>query len=545
MELKSFLTILRRWIWLILACSLVAAGTAYFVGRQQIPIYSAQSVLLVDDSMTPGDVTLGDLSVRERLASTYRELLTGREVRLTVLRELERQPEVLEISVRPRQNTSLLTVIVESDDPSAAATVANRLADVVNEQQHQRQRQRYAATNASLVAELQAVEQELEETQQTIDQLRSEPESNSNEISQLNARANLQETTYANLLQDLSAIRLSEVQDVGTLSVIEPALEPRLPVGPRVLLNTLIAAVTGMMIGLGIAFVAEYLDNTIKRPSSIPEVLQVANLASIEQIPMTAGEENKTLVHLMHERSSVAEAYRMLRTNIRFAAVDEPLRSLVITSPAPSEGKSTTASNLAIVTAQAGQKTILVDADLRRPRQHKLFDLSNREGLTTALLEKTVAATSYLQPTPIPGLRVLTSGPIPPNPSELLGSQRMRDLIHELEAEADLVIVDIPPILAVTDSSLVANITSAVLLVVRAHKTQFEAARRALEQLRSVQARVLGVVLNGVRVNDSEGYYYYYYVSDNTTNPEPPKKGLFNGTGLGARMRTFLQGNRG
>jgi protein-tyrosine kinase len=224
----------------------------------------------------------------------------------------------------------------------------------------------------------------------------------------------------------------------------------------------------------------------------------------------------------------------MLRTNIRFSVVDQELRSLVVTSPAPSEGKSTTAANLAIVLAQSGQKTILVDADLRRPVQHSIFQLPNKQGLTTALIERNVSVKRYLQEVGVEDLRVLTSGPQPPNPAELLGSQRMRDLLSELEEEADLVIVDMPPVLAVTDSSLVAGAASGVLLVLRANVTTFAAAQKAVDQLRSVHARILGIVLNGVQ-SGTDGYYYYYYPTEG--NSDERKKGAAT---LGAKMRALM-----
>jgi len=214
---------------------------------------------------------------------------------------------------------------------------------------------------------------------------------------------------------------------------------------------------------------------------------------------------------IVHEdaKSPVAEAYRTMRTNIQFAKVDSDLRVIMFTSSGPSEGKSTTAANTAIAMAQAGKKVVIVDCDLRRPVQHKIFGKKNR-GLTNILVEKHVVA-DLIQDTGIENLQVLASGPIPPNPSELLGSAKMIEIIDWLKSLADIVIIDVPPILAVTDACVLASNVDGILMVLGAGLVRPEMAQRAKELLLKANGHILGVVLNRVEIEAEHAYYYYYY----------------------------------
>jgi len=210
---------------------------------------------------------------------------------------------------------------------------------------------------------------------------------------------------------------------------------------------------------------------------------------------------NADLITLVNPRSAVAEAYRTLRTNIQFSSLDEPLRTLLVASASADEGKSTTLANLAVTFAQAGRRTILVDSDLRRPSLHAIFGTANDQGLTTMLLQDDAPAP--LIETPIEGLRLLPSGPIPPNPSELLASRRLEGAIARLRDDADLVLFDSPPALAVSDAAVLSRRVDGVVLVVRAGTTRREHAARARQVLERAGARLLGVVLTNASVEDA------------------------------------------
>lgn len=214
---------------------------------------------------------------------------------------------------------------------------------------------------------------------------------------------------------------------------------------------------------------------------------------------------HSSLITLRDPNSAVAEAYRTLRTNILFSSLDRPLHTLLITSTSPDEGKSTTLANLAVTMAQAEQRVLLVDCDLRRPSLHAIFGLPNERGLTSALLEQPDGPLP-VQETGVAGLRLLTSGPLPPRPADLLGSRRMGALIERLRSEADIVLFDTPPVVAVTDAAVLAPRVDGVLLVLQAGQTRRDRARQARQMLEKVKANIIGVVLNGARLE--HGYSY-------------------------------------
>jgi non-specific protein-tyrosine kinase len=211
------------------------------------------------------------------------------------------------------------------------------------------------------------------------------------------------------------------------------------------------------------------------------------------------------LVALRDPRSAAAEAYRNLRTNLRFSSLDRPIQALLVTSSSPDEGKSTTLANLAITIAQSEQRVILVDCDLRRPVLHSLFGVPNSEGLTSVILEQEQTALP-LQATSVPGLQLMTSGPLPPRPADILGSRRMENLIARLRGEADMVLFDTPPVTVVSDAVVLATRVDGVLLVFKAGVTRRERARQARHTLEKVKANIVGAVLNGAHVEQSYGY---------------------------------------
>jgi len=293
------------------------------------------------------------------------------------------------------------------------------------------------------------------------------------------------------------------------ISVFESAVASKNPISPRVGQTLMLAAAIGLALALGGAFLIEFLDDTIKTPDDVTRAVHLPTVGAIVRMNGKTGDTR--LVPLHQPLSPVTEAYRALRTNIQISSVDKPIRTLVVTSANPLEGKSTTVANMSVVMAQADKSVILVDADLRRSSIHKIFQMANREGLTNVLLEDEPSPDRWLQGTGVENLRVLTSGPLPPNPSEMLGSQKMVQLIERLKKAADIVIFDAPPVLSVTDAVVLALQADGVLLVIEAGRTRRTAARNAVDQLGRVGAKVLGVVLNGVSPRQTMGYYYGYY----------------------------------
>lgn len=216
------------------------------------------------------------------------------------------------------------------------------------------------------------------------------------------------------------------------------------------------------------------------------------------------------LFALNDPRSPVVEAFRTLRTNINFASADRPYKVILVTSPTPSDGKSTVVANLGMVMAQAGNKVLIVDADLRKPTQHRIFEVINSKGLVNLIVQGEELS-EVVHAGPIDGLHLITSGPIPPNPSELLVSDRMANLMSELRERYDIVLIDSPPVIAVTDSTLLASKVDGSILVIKSGITRIDLINNALDQLKKANERFLGVVLNQVRVESRDYSYYYYY----------------------------------
>ena len=266
--------------------------------------------------------------------------------------------------------------------------------------------------------------------------------------------------------------------------------------------------ILGLLIAVGIAFLVEHLDDTVKSPEDVTEVAGIPTLGAIVRMKPVKGEEY-SLTALRNPRAPATEGFRTLRTNLEFTSVDEPVRSILVTSAVPGEGKTTIASNLAVVFAQSGKKVLLLDADLRRPGIHRAFDLPNAFGLTNLLRAEEVPLDAVAHATAEPNLRVITTGPLPPNPAELLASQRMKSVLARLGREVDMIVVDSPPLQVVTDAAILATEVDGTLLVIDAGRTRKGSVRNAAEALSRVGAKVLGATVN--RLSDRVGNYYYYH----------------------------------
>jgi len=508
MEFRRYFDLLLRWWWLIVLGTVVAAGSAYFFSRGSTPVYQASTTLLVDQSRQAStDYT--SILTSERLSQTYVEWLRKRPVLEEVIQRLQLPVNAAvlasAISVTPVRDTQLLVISVENTDPARSAAIANMLPEVFREQSSAMQAQRFLEAKTSVENQRKQVRSDIEQTQAELTQ--AQAANNVAEVDRLRTMLEELQVSDANLAKSLADIRLEESKSTDSLFAIERAETPTRPIRPRTTQNTLLAAVVGAMLALGVVFLLEYLNDVLQSPDDIQTSLGLTVLAAVpEAADMTSGE--LTIGHW--EQSAIGEAYRVLRTNLQFAAVGRPLRVLLVTSASPSEGKSITSANLAIALAQNGRRVILVDCDLRKPRLHRVLNLPNNVGLTIALVDAEVAPVSLLQECEVPGLRVLTSGPLPPNPAEILGTARMRELLAALAEQADILVVDSPPMLAVADAAILASQVDGVLLVVDAGKTRRGFAQQALLRLQQVQAPVVGVVLNRVPQRRS-GYYYYYH----------------------------------
>jgi len=316
------------------------------------------------------------------------------------------------------------------------------------------------------------------------------------------------------LIKRFKETSLTEEMETGNIRVIDRAEVPRGPVLPKKNRNILLGVVIGLAVGLGLAFFFEFLDNTIKLPEDIKRHLQVPYLGPIPVYAMNGdgiqtSETLPGLITLQAPKSTASEAYRGIRTSILFSAADTTPQVVLVSSAGPLEGKSMTSANLAVTMAQSGASTLLIDCDLRKPTVHKNFKVPRDKGLSNLLVGACGFDEAVVR-TAMPNLHVLPCGSIPPNPSELLGSSRMVKLIEALRKKYSRIILDSPPLTAVTDAVVLSKAADGVIMVVRSGDTPREIVKNGLNQLKSVNARVLGVVLNGVDMN-REGYYYYQY----------------------------------
>lgn len=512
MELRAYWALFRKWFWLVVLCAVVAGATAYVISKNSTPIYQASATLMVNQATT-STLTTGysDILTSERLARTYANLLTSWPILEETAARLGVDPKRIGqgISVTPLRDTQLLQIKVEGPNPELAAQIANTLPLVFIAQNQKMQTGRLSESRAGLELEISRVEEDIARTQAALKQAADETQRIRLETSLAQYRS-----TYSNLVANLQQIKLAEAQATDNIVVAEPARVPQVPIRPRTATNTLLAMVVGAMLAVGAALLIEYLDDTVKTPDDVSRVSGLSTLGAIARL-RDAGPDNRHLIAWLKTKAPESEAYRTLRTNIQFSSVDKPIRTLLVTSSSPSEGKSTTAANLAVVMAQTGQRVVLVDTDLRRPVIHKVFGVPNNVGITTALLAgDNTTIEEQLQPTEIENLSLLTSGPIPPNPSELLGSHRMQTLVHKLGQQADMVIFDSPPVLAVTDAAVLGRQVDGVLLVVDAGQTRELALAQAVSELQKTGANVLGVALNRLDTRKGGYYYYYYYYSD-------------------------------
>lgn len=316
---------------------------------------------------------------------------------------------------------------------------------------------------------------------------------------------------YQSLLKRISETEVTGELKSTNIRVVDKASAPMSPSKPRKKLNVIIAFMIGIFGGGGLAFLMESLDQSLKTPEDIKNHLKLASLAAIA---LPKDEEDKKikpeLMSAERPRSTISEAYRSLRTSIMFTAVEHKRKIILMTSSGPQEGKTTTAINLAIVMAQAGEKVLLMDADLRQPRVEKVFNFGKEHGITE-VLAGTETFDSVVHKTDIKGLDVAACGTIPPNPSELLGSVKMVELLKDLEKKYDRIVIDAPPALAVTDPVILSGMVDGTIIVVKANETNRHAVLKVKEMIDAVKSsHLIGAVLSMVETERTGGHYYYY-----------------------------------
>jgi capsular exopolysaccharide synthesis family protein len=501
MDLHTAVRVLRHRWWLLVLAVAIAAVPTYLVSRSLPKVYEAHTTLLVGLGLPGTSPDYQQLLASQQLSQTYSRIATTGPVLEAVKAALGLDTDInaLRESVEATApiDSNLITITASDADPIRAAQIADALAQELIDSSPTISSNDPAVERIVtdlLNGGLESIQQRISSSQAEITRLAGLTDPTPDEAVQLAAlRGQLLD------LQQAYATVLGFASGGGTniLTVVEPAEVPTEPTSPRVALNTLIIALLALVNAIALAFLLEYLDDTLKSSDDVEAVTGLPTIGAILRMRLGRGRSPMYgLATLLYPRGTAAEAYRNLRTNVDFANVDDPIRTILITSAVAGEGKTTTAANLAVAIAQTGRNTILLDADLRRPGVHQMFDLRNDEGLTSVLRPDGAAVERVAQATEQPNLRVITTGPLPPNPVEMLASRRMARLLEALKKQVDVVVIDSPPLQALSDAAILSTLVDGTIMVVSAGRTRRNAVRGAARALAARRGRTLGVVLN-------------------------------------------------
>ena len=489
---KQFITVVVLLVT-VPAVVLSLLQTPVYSGEAEVLLQPRTSERLFDDSAVASDPA--------RQVQNEIRVLTSAPVREAVRAQIGTAPEA---RARAIDSTDVIRVSARSTDPARAALVANTYAAAYVE--HRRKQ----AVDDVLVAS-QQVQGKIADLQKQIDA----------------APAGSQKDALVQS-QSIFKQKLDQLQVEGTLAqggvrVVAPAVAPSSPVAPQPIRTGLLALLFGLVLALGLVFLREFLDDSVKGKEEFERVAPgVPVLGLIPVVSAWRGKDTPYVASLADPSSPAAEAYRTLRTSIQFLALDRSMRTLQVTSPNPQEGKTTTLVNLAVALARSGSTVAIVCCDLRRPRVHEFFGLTNDVGFTSVLLGKVPLAGAVQEVPDQARLSLLASGPLPPNPSELLSSKRTVEVLGSLQAEYDIVLVDSPPVLPVTDALVLSGRVDATLLVAVTGATTRKEAARAVELLCQVDAPLVGAVLNGVDTEGSFGQAYEAYRYEPSTGRREP-----------------------
>ncbi len=500
MELSSYISILSRRKWLILAGILVGTAIAVAFNLLSTPQYTASTTVRVL-TIGAGPVTTArpDIVYTERLVNTYSRIITGDTIRSQIQQELNLESWPT-LSVESVAGTELIRIIAEAPVPEDARDIVNTAASILIQQNRDFYSGDGQTLQEILAQRLAAADVELAEARTIYNGLLASSPDDEAGLAVAAQAVEVNENIYASLLSQYESARLEETVRANSISVVEAARVPQTPSSPRTLLNLALGFATGLVMGVALAFVADNLDTTLHTTEQIENATQ---MATVGQVP--AAKDELTIARLGSGHYPQLESFRRLRTNI-LATGTEGAQVVLLTSAKRGEGKSTVSGNLAVTIAQSGREVVVIDCDLRLPTVHKLFELPNKRGLTNILAGEMTVEES-IQYSAFPRLQIITSGPLPPNPTELLGSQRMLDLIEQLKETFDFIILDTPALLSVADAAVLAPAVDNVILVVAQGQTHRGDVQAVRQQLSNVRVKSMEVVVNRAEPNGSYAYY--------------------------------------
>jgi len=509
--LRSYAQLVRKRKWWVIALAVAGLAVSLAISFTEPKQYAASAQVLVQPSSQASALGSSQQPVTATDVQTMLQLVTSAPVTNAVQKKLGHVPSVTAAEVA---QTNVISITAIAGTPVQAAAVANDYAQAfINYQQT-------VAISSLTQAEAQLKDQ-IRSIAKQVKQLRGTSGRGSQQSALINQEAVLNE--------QLTQMQVSTASETSGLTLVTPAQPPTAPSSPKPTEDGLLGLVAGLILGLAAAFIRESLDDAVATKETAEEFGGATVLAAVPMVSSWKKRDKPLVVSLARPMSPAAEAYRSLRTSLQFARQERDLHTILVTSPAAAEGKTSTLSNLGAMFAQAGQRVVLVSCDLRKPRLGQFFGVNEKAGLTTAILgeqpvEELVQA--------VPGddnLWLLGSGELPPNPAELLNGRRIQEVFSALRELFDLVLIDSPPVLPVTDSVVLAKDADATLLIVAAGQTSRSDLQRAAEKLAQVNAQVVGLVLNETtRQGSGYGYGYGYgyggtYTTDKSLLPVPPQ----------------------
>jgi capsular exopolysaccharide synthesis family protein len=493
--------------------TLAVVAAALVASFLQTPVYEATAQVLLQPRASEEIFAPEDESQPEQTSrvDTEIEVMRSRSVRSAVTEELGREPDV---ALSPVGETDVVRVRASSTDPGEAAEEANTYARTYIET---RRRQRVG----DLLAASEQVQAKVAEIDGQLARLAPPPGGSA----QRQALENRRDAYLAQLDQlDLA----SELTQTGGAQVISEAQEPTTPARPTPVRNAVLALVAGLALGVGVAFLRDHLDDSIKTKEDLEQATSGLNvLGLVPAVPKWRDRKRPVLISVSDASSHVSEAYRALRTSVRFLGLDRRLQVVQLTSSVAAEGKTTTVANLGVAMARAGARVVVIDCDLRRPRLHEFFQVDNTTGFTSVLLGEVHLSDALVSVSGEENLYVLPSGPPPPNPSELLSGKRVGELLDRLREAVDIVLIDTPPVLPVSDARILSGVVDGVALVASSQRATVNDVARSVELLKQVGAPLLGTVLNGIDTSAAygDGYQYgYRYQADTKKKRKKGKK---------------------
>jgi capsular exopolysaccharide synthesis family protein len=500
--LRSYAQLVRRRKWWVIGLAVLGLLISLAFTFTEAKQYSASAQVLVQPSSQASALGSAQQPVTPTDVQTMLQLVTSAPVTKAVQRQIGSAPSVTAAEVA---QTNVIAITAIAGTPARAAATANAYAHAFVSYQETVALNNLTQAEGQLRGQIRSIGKQIK-------QLRGTPGTGSEQVALVNQQAVLSE--------QLTQMQVDNSGETGGLVLVTPAQAPASPSSPKPTEDGLLGLIAGLILGVAAAFLRESLDDAVASKETAEEFGGATVLAAVPMVNSWKKRDRPLVVSLARPMSPAAEAYRSLRTSLQFARQERDLRTILVTSPAAAEGKTSTLSNLGAMFAQAGQRVVLVSCDLRKPRLGQFFGVDEHEGLTTAILgEKPVE--ELIQA--VPGddnLWLLGSGQMPPNPAELLNGRRIQEVFSTLRGLFDLVLIDSPPVLPVTDAVVLAKDADATVLVVAAGQTSRGDLQRAAEKLAQVNARVLGLVLNEAsRQGGGYGYGYQYgyggtYVSD-------------------------------